>query len=75
VQLRAFGLLIALAIGVASCSQEQTAEYTDQQRSCIADRHTNYDPKKLNQCVDVCRICMRGNVVTCTTSCKLRGAS
>jgi hypothetical protein len=50
-------------------------EYTDQQRTCIAERYTNYDARQINQCVDVCRACMRGNVVTCNTSCRLRGAS
>ena len=72
-QLRSLVLLTALAAGVASCSQE--VEYTDQQRSCIAQRYTNYDARQLNQCVDVCKACMRGNTVTCNTSCRLRGAS
>jgi hypothetical protein len=73
VQLRSLVLLTALAAGLASCSQE--VEYTDQQRSCIAQRYTNYDARQLNQCVDVCKACMRGNTVTCNTSCRLRGAS
>jgi hypothetical protein len=73
VQLRSLVLLTALAVGLASCSQE--VEYTDQQRSCIAQRYTNYDARQLNQCVDVCKACMRGNTVTCNTSCRLRGAS
>jgi hypothetical protein len=66
-------LTAALAIGLASCSQE--AEYTDQQRQCIAQRHNQYDAKQLSQCVDVCKVCMNGNNVTCNTSCKLKGAS
>jgi hypothetical protein len=66
------GLLMAAAIGLASCSQE--VEYTDQQRACIAQRYNSYDAKKLSQCVDVCKVCMNGNTVTCNTSCKLRGA-
>jgi hypothetical protein len=73
VQLRSLVLLTALAAGLASCSQE--VEYTDQQRSCIAQRYTNYDARQLSQCVDVCKACMRGNTVTCNTSCRLRGAS
>lgn len=72
-QLRSLVLLTALAVGLASCSQE--VEYTDQQRSCIAQRYTNYDARQLSQCVDVCKACMRGNTVTCNTSCRLRGAS
>ena len=72
-QLRSLVLLTAVAAGLASCSQE--VEYTDQQRSCIAQRYTNYDARQLSQCVDVCKACMRGNTVTCNTSCRLRGAS
>ena len=73
VHLQSLVLLTALAAGLTSCSRE--VEYTDQQRTCIAERYTNYDARQLNQCVDVCRACMRGNVVTCNTSCRLRGAS
>jgi hypothetical protein len=73
VQLRNLVSLAALAIGLAACSQE--VEYTPDQRSCIAQHYTNYDARRLSQCVDVCKVCMRGNVVTCNTSCKLRGAS
>jgi len=71
-QFQNLSLLTAFAIGLASCSQEP--EYTDQQRACIAQRYKDYDSKKLSQCVDVCVSCMHGNVVTCNTSCKLRGA-
>jgi hypothetical protein len=70
---RLTSLLMAAAIGLASCSQE--VEYTDQQRACIAHRYNSYDARKLDQCVDVCKACMNGNTVTCNTSCKLRGAS
>jgi hypothetical protein len=66
-------LAIGLAMGLAACSQEM--DYTPEQRSCIAQRYANYDAKQIGQCVDVCRICMRGNAVTCNTSCRLRGAS
>lgn len=62
-----------LALGLASCSQE--IEYTEEQRSCIAQRYASYDARQLNQCVDVCKACMKGNTVTCNTSCRLRGAS
>ena len=62
-----------LALGLASCSQEM--DYTEQQRVCIAQRYASYDARQLNQCVDVCRACMKGNTLTCNTSCKLRGAN
>lgn len=73
VPLQSLVLLTVLAAGLTSCSRE--VEYTDQQRACIASRYTNYDARQISQCVDVCRACMRGNVVTCNTSCRLRGAS
>jgi hypothetical protein len=65
--------LIVLALGLASCSQE--VEYNEQQRACIVQRYPSYDVRQLNQCVDVCKACMKGNNVTCNTSCKLKGAS
>ena len=64
---------LGLALGLAACSQE--VEYTPEQRSCITSRYSSYDAKQINQCVDVCRACMKGNTVTCNTSCRLRGAS
>ena len=72
-QLRNLIPLAALALCLASCSKE--IEYTDQERSCIARNYASYDARQLSQCVDVCKICMKGNSVTCNTSCRLRGAS
>jgi hypothetical protein len=66
-------VLVAIAICVASCSQE--VEYSDQQRACIAQRYKEFDARKLGQCVDACKACMTGTTVTCTTSCKLKGTS
>ena len=71
--LRRSSVLIAVAIGLACCSKEDG--YTDQQRTCIAQRHGDYDARQLSQCVDVCIACMNGTAVTCNTSCKLKGAS
>ena len=68
-----FGVLIAAGIGLAGCWQE--APYTEQERTCIAQRYADYDAKRLHQCVDVCKTCMRGNTVTCNTSCRLKGAT
>lgn len=65
--------LMALAPGLSACSQD--IETTPEQRVCIAEHYSNYDRKQLSQCVDVCRVCMKGNTVTCNTSCRLRGAS
>lgn len=71
--LRTCSVVIAAAIVVASCSKEP--EYTDTQRACIAQHYGKYDPTNLNQCVDICKACMKGTTTTCTTSCKLKGAS
>jgi hypothetical protein len=65
-------VLMALGLSLAACSRE--TDYTPEQRSCIAQHYANYDARQLNQCVDVCRLCMKGNVLTCNTSCRLRGA-
>ena len=72
-RLRCLIVLMAAAVSLASCSQEP--EYTDKQRVCIARLFPDFDAKKLSSCVDACKFCMRGNDVTCNTSCKLRGAS
>jgi hypothetical protein len=68
-----FGIIIAATIFAASCSREP--EYTDAQRACIAQRFGKYDAANLSQCVNVCQACMSGTTTTCTTSCKLKGAS
>ncbi len=73
VRLRRLVCLIAVAVGLSACSQE--VDYTPEQRTCIAQRYASYDARQLSQCVDVCRACMKGNTVTCNTSCRLRGAS
>ena len=72
-RLRGLVCLLALGLGLAACSQE--VDYTPEQRACIAQRYSVYDPREIKQCVDVCRLCMKGNMVTCNTSCRLRGAS
>ena len=64
------GLLFAA--GLAACSQG--VDYTPEQRACVARRYSAYDARKLSQCVDVCKACMKGNSITCNTSCRLRGA-
>jgi hypothetical protein len=62
-----------LVVFLTACSNEP--EYTDQQRACIVKQYPVYNAKQLDQCVNVCKSCMGGNTVTCTTSCNLKGAS
>ena len=71
--LRTLSVLVPAAIVVASCSKEP--EYPDTQRACIAQHYGKYDPTNFSQCVDICKACMNGSTTTCTTSCKLKGAS
>jgi hypothetical protein len=73
-QLSGLLLLACFAVGLTACSEEQPA-YNEQQRVCISQRYNNYDPKQLKQCLDVCKNCLNGSVVTCNTSCKLKGAT
>jgi hypothetical protein len=65
---------VALAVFTLFYWRGQT-EYSDEQRACIAQRYSQFDARKLSQCVDVCRACMKGSVATCTTSCWLKGAN
>jgi len=65
-------LLILLATLLTGCSNEP--EYSDQQRACIMKLYSSYDAKQMSQCVNVCKSCMGGSTVTCTTSCNLKGA-
>ena len=77
----ALSALTALAIGLASCSQEQAgytgaerAGYTGAERKCTARRYYDYNAKQLS--VDVCKACLNGTVVTCNTaSSRARGLS
>jgi lipid II:glycine glycyltransferase (peptidoglycan interpeptide bridge formation enzyme) len=56
---------------LTGCSNR--AEYTDQQRAYVAGLYKDYDAKQMSQCVSVCKICMSGNMTSCTTSCTLKG--
>jgi hypothetical protein len=66
------GLLGIAAVAVA-CTPED--EQTEQQRICASRLYPNYNSKILDQCMNVCKSCRGGNTVTCSTSCKLKGAS
>ena len=72
-QLPGISIVATLALLSASCSKER--QYTEEERSCIAQQYRDYDARKIDQCVQVCKACMKGNTITCNTSCRLRGAS
>ena len=65
-------LLIAVASTLSGCWSEP--EVTGSTNSCAANLYSRYNPKIMNQCVDACIKCDRGNVTTCSTSCTLKGA-
>jgi hypothetical protein len=56
---------------MASCSESAVTASTN---SCAATHYTQYNPKDLAQCTEVCRKCINGTPTTCSTSCTLRGA-
>jgi hypothetical protein len=70
--MRKLNLILLAATALTGCSNEP--EYSDQQRACMAKLYSSYDAKQMNQCVNVCKSCMGGSTVTCTTSCNLKGA-
>jgi hypothetical protein len=72
-RLPGISFVATLALLSASCSKER--QYTEEERSCIAQQYFVYDATKIDQCVHVCKACMKGNTITCNTSCRLRGAS
>ena len=65
-------VLIAAALALSGCWSEP--EVTGSTNKCATDHYPKFNPKIMEQCVDVCIKCDRGNVTTCTTSCTLKGA-
>jgi hypothetical protein len=43
--------------------------------ACMAQQAANFSPRVFEQCVSACLTCEHGTRVTCSTSCRLRGAS
>ena len=67
------GCIAVLALSLlAGCAKDD--DFTPEQKLCVAQIYSKYDPSKMDECVDACKKCKGGNTVTCTTSCKLRGA-
>ena len=69
----AIGLLVLASLVITACSQE--AAQKDSEQICMSKLYPNYDETQLDQCMAVCKSCRHGNTVTCTTSCKLKGAN
>jgi hypothetical protein len=58
-----------------ACSSGGDGNATAAEQKCAAKLYQNYNEKALDQCMNVCKSCRGGNTVTCSTSCKLKGAS
>jgi hypothetical protein len=67
------GFLGFALLAVAACSPESAQN--DAEQVCAAKLYPDYDAKRLDQCMNVCKTCRNGNTVTCSTSCKLKGAN
>jgi hypothetical protein len=65
-----FAVLITVASVVVSCSPGDT----EAPNRCATTIYPAYNPKVLEQCMDVCIKCDHGVVTTCSTSCNLKGA-
>jgi hypothetical protein len=65
-------IAVLLAMTLAACSPE--AEVTDSTNKCVTELYPSYNSKRLDQCMDACLKCKRGNMATCSTSCTLNGA-
>jgi hypothetical protein len=65
-----FAVLIAAVFDVVSCSPGDP----EATKKCATDIYPSYNPKVLEQCMDVCIKCDRGVMTTCSTSCTLKGA-
>ncbi len=63
-----------LALMMMAGCQQETDVTGSTTNSCAINLFPSYNPKSLDQCLAVCSKCGRGTAVTCSTSCKLRGA-
>jgi hypothetical protein len=67
-------LALTMAAAVTAGCQQEPEVTGSTSNKCVAELFSAYNPKDLNQCLAVCSRCDRGTMVTCSTSCKLRGA-
>jgi hypothetical protein len=70
--MRSIAVLLAVGLILATCSPEP--EGAAQTSACARKLFSSYNPKSFDQCTDVCIKCENGNMVTCSTSCTLKGA-
>ncbi len=75
---KAYSLLGAAVIASVACGCSKDEGYTEQQRQCLARKFPSLpaglSQENLDECVAACTECLAGTIVTCSTSCRLRGA-
>jgi hypothetical protein len=70
--MKSAAVLLLVLFAVQSCSKSD--DVTGSIDGCATGIYSAYNPKALDQCVEVCKKCQHGVTVTCTTSCTLKGA-
>jgi hypothetical protein len=70
--MRKVAILVAAALALSGCWSD--TEVTGSTNACAANLYSQFNPKVMDQCVNVCIKCDHGNITTCTTSCTLKGA-
>jgi hypothetical protein len=64
-------VVFVFAFGLVGCRDNQVV---GAENACAEQLYSSYDPKILDQCVNVCIKCNRGVMTTCSTSCRMKGA-
>ena len=74
-KLRPCDLAVALGMlcGLAGCNNEASSPEA-KALQCARQQYADFNPKNMQQCVNVCITCERGSMTTCSTSCTLKGA-
>jgi hypothetical protein len=74
-KLRPRNLVVSLGIlcSLAGCNEE-ASDPEIKALQCAKRQYADFNPKNMQQCVDVCITCGKGTVTTCSTSCTVRGA-
>jgi hypothetical protein len=67
--------ILLSAAALAACTPESSNDVTGSVGNCARKLYSPFNPKDMKQCVAVCITCERGVMTTCSTSCKLKGAS
>jgi len=65
-------VLIVAALMLTGCWSD--SDVTGSTNSCATTLYPKFNPKIMDQCVNACIKCDRGNMTTCSTSCTLKGA-